>query len=412
MKPEPGPSPTTKSDRRLPRAVFWLGVVSLATDASSEMIYPLLPLFLVSVLGAGQEFVGAIEGAAEALASLLKLVSGRLADRARRKKPLTIFGYGISSTVRPLVGLATAPWMVLAIRLTDRVGKGLRSSPRDALIADATPADRRGRAFGFHRAMDNTGAMIGPAIATALLVWGHLTLRTIFLLAIVPGVVAMIALVGGVRERAREPSPPPSPGAAPDPAALLRAHPRTNERALAPYLAALTLFALGNASDAFLLLRAQALGVAAGLIPALWLLHNAVKAALSTKGGALSDRLGRRRLILCGWVVYGLTYLGFGLAHSAWQIWILFCVYGIYYSLVEGTEKALVVDLVGPSFRGRAFGLYYAVVGLAALPASLGFGWLADHYGALVPFSVSAALALSAAVLLWWRVAEPARPTE
>lgn len=394
-----------KSDKRIPRAVFWLGVVSLATDASSEMIYPLLPLFLVSVLGAGQEFVGAIEGAAEALASLLKLVSGKLADRARRKKPLTVAGYGVSSVVRPLVGLATAPWMVLVIRLLDRVGKGLRSSPRDALIADATPADRRGRAFGFHRAMDNTGAVIGPAIATALLVWGHLTLRATFLLAIVPGMVAMLALLGGVREKAREPEAKKSTATPED--ARDRAVEKKSVRALTPYLAALTLFALGNASDAFLLLRARSLGIAAALIPLLWLLHNAVKAALSTAGGTLSDRLGRRRLIFCGWLVYGISYLGFGLAHAAWQMWILFAVYALYYALVEGTEKALIADLVQPSFRGRAYGYYYAVLGLAALPASLGFGWLADRYGAFTPFMVSAGLALLAALLLWWLVPEP-----
>jgi MFS family permease len=365
----------------------WLGIVSFATDASTEMIYPLLPLFLTSVLHAGAGFVGVIEGAAEATASLLKLVSGRLADRAQRKKPLTVLGYGISSLVRPLTGLAKAPWMVLGIRLADRFGKGVRSSPRDALLADSTPPDRRGRAYGFHSAMDNAGAIVGPAIATALLVWGKLSLGAIFLWSGVPGALAMAALVFGVREPARDSdgksenlntrskfsgadaSRPPG-----DAAAEVAA-----ERRLLRYFGVLALFALGNSSDAFLLLRARQLGVAEWLIPFLWMVHNGVKAALGTLGGSLSDRLGRRRLIIVGWAVYGLAYLGFGWADSAWQMWGLFVVYGLYYALVEGSEKALVADLAPAAHRGRAFGLYYAIVGLVALPASLGFGQLAER---------------------------------
>jgi MFS family permease len=385
---------------RLPRAVVWLGVVSLATDASSDMIYPLLPLFLTNVLGASPQTLGIIEGAAEGTAALLKLISGRLADRARRRKPLTIVGYGISSVVRPLAGLATAAWMILAVRLSDRVGKGIRSSPRDALLADVTAPEHRGRAFGFHRAMDNAGAVVGPALATALLVWGHLSLRTIFFVAAVPGLVAMLALVFGVEEQARELAKVEDAVKVVDGGPI---DPRRDAReapGLGPYLGALALFSLGNASDAFLLLRAQELGVPARFIPLLWLVHNAVKAALSTSGGALSDRLGRRRVIFAGWLLYGLSYLGFGLAGAAWQAWVLFVVYGVYYALVEGSEKALIAELAPRSYRGRAFGWYYAVIGFSALPASFGFGALVQRYGAFVPFTLAAGLAWAAALLL------------
>jgi MFS family permease len=372
-------------------------VVSLATDASSDMIYPLLPMFLAQ-LGASASTLGAIEGAAEAVAALLKMVSGRMADRARRRKPLTIFGYAISSTVRPLAALATAPWHILAVRLADRVGKGIRSSPRDALVADVTPPEQRGRAYGFHRAMDNTGAVIGPLIATALLVWGHLSLRRVFLVAAIPGVLAMLSLFFGVVE--------PEPKAAAAKNAGTEAGHQPNPE-LTRYLVVLTVFSLGNATDAFLLLRSKQLGVPAAWIPTLWMLHNAVKALLSAPLGALSDRLGRRRLILVGWIVYAATYLGFGLATDAWHAWALMAVYGLYYGLNEGTEKALVADLAGAARRGRAFGVYYAVLGLAALPASFGFGVLADRYGARVPFSVAAGLAAAAAVLLAVLVPEP-----
>jgi MFS family permease len=390
----------TKTNNGLPRAVLWLGVVSLATDASSEMIYSLLPMFLTTVLHASAGLLGVIEGLAEATASLLKLVSGRLADRARRRKPLTLLGYGISSLVRPLAGLATAPWMIGVVRVTDRIGKGVRSSPRDALLADATPPEQRGRAFGFHRAMDNTGAVFGPALATALLALGVRSLRTVFLLAAVPGAVALCALGFGVREEPRD-AAPRADGKVDGAAAT--------DGALGRYLVALACFSLGNASDAFLLLRAQQLGVRAALIPILWMLHNATKAALSTTGGALADRWGRRAVIFAGWLIYVVSYLGFGFAGAAWQAWPLFVVYGVYYALVEGSERALVAELAGAGARGRAFGRYHAVIGLTALPASLGFGALADRFGPRVPFTAAAALAAVAALLLA-RVRLPARP--
>jgi MFS family permease len=383
---------------QLPRVVVWLGIVSLLTDVGTELIYPLLPLFLSDVLHARSGFVGAVEGAAETTAALLKLVSGKLADRAARKKPLTVLGYGLSSLVRPLVGLATAPWHVLLTRVADRIGKGVRSSPRDALLADATPPSQRGRAYGFHQALDNAGAIVGPLAATALLAAG-LGLRPLFLLAAVPGALAMAALVLGVREP--PPPPPPLPGAAEQ----VRA--RAGAASLGRYLTAVALFGLGNSSDAFLLLRAQQLGVAVKWIPMLWMAHNGTKAALSTWGGALSDRVGRRRVIAGGWLLYAGTYLAFGFATRAWHVWALFVVYGLYYALTEGTQRALVADLAPGWARGTAFGWYNAVVGVVALPASLGFGALADRFGARVPFTVSAALAAAASLWLALLVRPP-----
>ena len=394
-----------KKKSSLPPVVVWFGIVSLLTDVGTEMIYPLLPLFLTEVLHAPRTFVGAVEGAAEATASLLKLASGRLADRLRRKKPLTVLGYGLSSLVRPFVGLATLPWHVLATRVADRVGKGLRSSPRDALLADATTPETRGRAYGFHQAMDNAGALVGPLAATALLATGVM-LRNVFLLAAVPGALAMCALVFGVRE----------PGSRDDSAAVDKARAsaapidRGAKVSLTKYLAAVALFGLGNSSDAFLLLRAQQCGVAIRWIPMLWMAHNATKAALSTWGGSLSDRVGRRKVIVGGWLLYGVVYLAFGYASWAWQIWALFVVYGVYYSLVEGTEKALVADLAPAGARGRAFGWYNATVGLVALPASLAFGALSDRYGARVPFTVSATLAVAASLWLALLVPPSAAP--
>jgi MFS family permease len=387
---------------KLPRVVVWLGFVSLLTDVGTELIYPLLPLFLSDLLHARREFVGAVEGAAEATAALLKLVSGKLADRAARKKPLTVLGYGLSSLVRPLVGLATAPWHVLLTRVADRVGKGVRSSPRDALLADATPPEQRGRAYGYHQALDNAGAIVGPLAATALLAAG-VGLRSVFLLAAIPGALAMAALVFGVRE----PPPPPPPART---VAGLTA--RARGATLARYLGAVALFGLGNSSDAFLLLRAQQLGVAVKWIPMLWMAHNGTKAALSTWGGALSDRVGRRRVIAAGWALYAVTYLAFGLATQAWQMWALFVVYGVYYALTEGTQRALVADLAPGWARGSAFGWYNAVVGVVALPASLGFGALADRFGAPVPFTVAALLAAAASLWLALLVRPPSPATE
>jgi MFS family permease len=380
-----------KPPRRLPGVVVWLGVVSLLTDIGTEMIYPLLPMFLSDVLHAPRTFIGAVEGAAEMTASLLKLVSGRITDRMQRRKPLTVLGYGLSSLVRPIVGLATHPWHVLATRVADRVGKGLRSSPRDALLADAAPIEIRGRAYGFHQAMDNAGAIFGPVVATLLLYYG-IKLRSVLLLSAIPGAMAMAALIFGVREdRSELPEESRAPAGPVDDA---------TKRSLTRYLVAVVLFGLGNSSDAFLLLRAQQCGVLVRWIPLLWMVHNATKAALSTWAGALSDRVGRRRLIVAGWALYAAVYLAFGLATHAWQMWSLFVAYGVYYALTEGVGKALVADLAPAHARGRAFGWYNAAVGIVALPSSLAFGALADRFGARVPFTASALLALAASLWL------------
>jgi len=390
MAPPPrtsGSEPQPKA--RLPRVVLWLGLVSLLTDVGTEAVYPLLPLFLSDVLHAPRFFIGAVEGVAEAIASLLKLVSGRITDRARRRKPLTVLGYGISSLVRPLVGFAMHPWQVLATRAADRVGKGLRSSPRDALLADAAHASERGRVYGFHQAMDNAGAVVGPLAATLLLA-GGVALRNVFLLSAIPGALAMGALAFGVREEPVVPKGTALPATEPiDP---------TTRKKLMQYLVAIGVFGLGNSSDAFLLLRAVQCGVLVKHIPLLWMAHNVTKAALSTWAGSLSDRYGRRRIIVAGWMLYGLVYLAFGVASAAWQMWALFVAYGIYYALAEGAGKALVADLVPAHARGRAFGWYNATDGLVALPASLSFGAMADRFGPRAPFFVSALLAATGTV--------------
>jgi MFS family permease len=382
----------------LHRTVRSLGLVSLLTDASSEMIYPLLPAFLTGTLRAGPAFLGVVEGLAETVASVLKAVSGGLSDRLPRRKPLVVAGYALSSLVRPLVALATLPAHVLAVRVLDRVGKGVRGAPRDALVAEATPPADRGRAFGFQRAMDHAGAMVGPLLASgAMLVTGDL--RVVFALAAIPAVFAVATLVLGVREEPRPLVPATEKaggGSSPLEPALLR------------YLAVLGVFTLGNSSDAFLLLRAQEAGVALAAIPALWALHHLVKAGASTWGGALSDRAGRRRVIVAGWGVYALAYAGFAAAGSPLAIVALFAFYGLFHALTEGAERALVADLAGEATRGRAFGLFHAVTGAALLPASLLTGALWQRFGASVALGTGAVLAALAALGLLALVPAPA----
>jgi MFS family permease len=368
--------------------VLVLGLVSLLTDISSEMIYPLLPLFLTVTLGAGPAFLGLLEGAAETTAALLKLAAGLASDRLPRRKPLVLAGYTLSSLARPLIALATAPWAVLAIRLADRVGKGIRTAPRDALIADSVPADRRGTAFGFHRAMDHAGALVGPLVATMLLAWFTSDLRVVFWAAAVPGVLAVLIIVTSVREVARR---QPSDGRflGDIPAGRLR-----------NYLLIIFLFTLGNSSDAFLLLRAGSLGVPAGRLPLLWAFFHVSKMLTAVPFGALSDRTGRRRVIIAGWLVYAAAYLGFARATSEWQIWLLFAVYGLFYGLTEGAEKAFLADMVEPARRGSAFGWYNCAVGIGALPASLLFGLVWQQLSPQAAFITGAGLACLAALLL------------
>ncbi|MCZ7624967.1 MAG: MFS transporter [Candidatus Methylomirabilota bacterium] len=390
-------SKPTGSDSRgtgpfgLTRNVVALGLVSLLTDVSSEMIYPLLPLFLTSVLGAGQTFVGLVEGIAESAASLTKLGSGWLSDRLGRRKGLVVVGYALSSVARPLVALALAPWHVLMVRFTDRLGKGLRTPPRDALIAASTDVAIRGRAYGFHRSMDHLGAVGGPALAYGLLLLLDDRLRILFLLAAIPGILSVLILMLRVSEAQAASATAP------------KAMPRTGrpDGQLTRFLLVVTLFTLGNSSDAFLLLRAQEVGVAAIHLPLLWMFFSLVKAATGLPGGILSDLRGPRGAIIAGWLVYALAYLGFGVADQPWQIWVLLGFYGLYFGLTEGGERALIADLVPPERRASAFGLFHACIGIAALPSSLLMGYLYQTFGAGPAFTVGAALAgLSAPLLL------------
>jgi MFS family permease len=375
-----------------------LGTVSLLTDFSSEMIYPLLPAFLAT-LGASGAFLGLIEGTADATAALMKLASGVWSDRAGRRKPLVLLGYGLSSVMRPLISIAQAPLQVLGIRFGDRLGKGLRSSPRDALIAQATPVERRGAAYGFHRAMDHAGALVGPLVAFALLRGAGVSMRTVFALAAIPAVAAMIALLLFVKEQAV---------ARPTPVLSLDLHLRGLPRDLYKYLGLVAVFTLANASDTFLLLRATRTGVPAIYLPLLWALLHAVKSILSTPLGALSDKLGRKRVIVAGWIIYAAAYAGFAFADEAWQVVLLFVVYGSHFGMVEGAEKALVADLAPENSRGSAFGAFHFVVGVASLPASLGFGLIWDRFGHTAAFGASASLAAVAAVGLI--ALHPSRP--
>lgn len=381
---------------RLGRNVLVLAAVSFLTDASSEIIYPLLPIFLTSVLGASASAVGAIEGAAETTSALLKLASGWWSDRVSRRKPLVILGYALASLVRPLIGIAQSATQVLAIRLTDRVGKGIRGAPRDALIAESVHPSIRGRAFGFHRSADHAGAVIGPLIAFALLRWEQIPLRTVFLLAAIPGLLSVIVLMVGVREtpRTAREAAPSAPAATPS----LRAS--GLGRPFWTFFASVLLFTLGNSTDAFLILRANELGVSVALVPVLWAALHVVKSAASVPGGALSDRLGRKPLILAGWAIYAAVYFAFGRATEAWHAWALFLAYGVFFGLTEGTERALVADLVGQQRRGTAFGWYNLAIGIGALPASLLFGVVWDRFGPAAAFDLGAALAVGAAIVL------------
>ena len=379
----------------LDEGVRALGWVSFLTDVASEMIYPLLPSFLTRTLGAGPAVLGLIEGVAESTASVTKVVSGWWSDRTARRKPLVVAGYSIAAVARPLVGLASSWVQVLAIRFTDRVGKGIRTAPRDALIADLVPSGSRGKAFGLQRAMDNAGAMVGPLVASALLYfWIHQE-RTVFLLALAPGLAGVALLIWRVPERARAAARRPSsdaskPAHMPSPFWIV--------------IAIFVLFTLANSTDAFLLLRAQQAGVPLWQVPLLWAFLQGVKAASGVPGGMLSDRFGRAAALILGWLVYAAAYAGFAIVSSAGVLWAVFALYGLFYGLTEGAERALVADLVPAPARGRAFGLFHGAVGIAALPASVLFGLWWKLFGSTAAFGIGAALALlSAAALFLYR---------
>ncbi|MBL9160931.1 MAG: MFS transporter [Verrucomicrobiales bacterium] len=387
--------------RRLPATVWALGWVSFFTDISTEIVYPLLPIFLTVTLGASTAFVGLVEGIAESTASLLKIASGWWSDRVKKRKPLMIAGYGLSALTRPMVALALTGWHVLGARFIDRVGKGIRAAPRDALLAASVPPDQRGAAFGVQRMMDNAGAVVGPLLAWILLQWFTTDYRVLFWVSTVPMIGALGMLIFGAKEQT-----------VPEVAVVDTTQvPLTATPAFKSYLGAVALFTLGNSSDAFLLLRAQSVGVPVSSLPLLWLGLNLVKSASSYPAGVLSDRIGRRGLILGGWCVYGLVYAGFGFATEAWHIWALFLAYGIFYGMTESSERALVADFYPDAQRGRAYGAFHFVTGIASLPASLLMGWLWSVFGPAVAFTTGAFFALAAALWFGFGVRPPRHET-
>ena len=376
----------------LPRPVRLLGWVSLLTDAATEAVYPLLPVFITQVLGGPPVALGIVEGAADATSSVLKVVSGRWSDRIGARKPIVVLGYTLSSLVRPFIAITSTWAHVFLIRVADRVGKGLRGAPRDAMLAALASPGERGRVFGYHWAMDHAGAAVGPLLATVFLYFAPDNYRLLFALTIIPGALAVFTLLrvpeqAPIRTRPLEPLAPLKP---------LEPLPKP----LKKYLLILSVFTLGNSSDAFLLLQLSQSGVPLMGLTALWSAQHAIKALLTMRGGILSDRLGRRALIISGWIIYAIVYAGFAFSQTVFALvgWFLF--YSIYAAAVEGSEKALVTDLTPDSLRATAFGWHAAVQGFGALAAGVFFGLLWQFFGAPVAFLTGASLALVAALFL------------
>jgi MFS family permease len=389
----------------LPRNVWVVTVTSFLTDVSTEMIINLIPLFLANVLGVRTGVIGLIEGLAETTASLLKLYSGWLSDRLGQRKWLTVAGYSLSTLAKPFLYLATSWGGVLAVRLTDRIGKGIRTAPRDALIADSIDNRQRGLAFGLHRAGDTAGAALGLLIALVV-VWlvqgsslllARPTFQLVVLFSVVPAALAVLVLAVGVREVPMGPGPRRR-----SPSLSLRGF----DARFKGFMLIVFLFTLGNSSDAFIILRAQQRGLSVLAVLGMLVTFNLIYALVSGPAGAWSDRIGRRQLIAGGWLVYSLIYLGFALAGTGRQVWLLFGLYGVYYGLTEGIARAMVADLVRPEQRGTAYGVLNGVVGLTALPASLiaGVLWqgvgIWSGFGPSAPFLFGASLALLAVLLL------------
>jgi len=438
MEPEKSAEAATPAPNksRIPRNVVVLGIVSLFTDAASEMIYPLLPIF-VAALGSGPVILGVIEGVAETTASLLKLASGVVSDKLKKRKLLVFIGYSISSLIRPFTSVVSAAWQIIFVRMLDRVGKGIRTAPRDALIASSTPENIRGKAYGFHRAMDHTGAVVGPMLALVtltILILGFgmtdtlRTLRWTFALSLIPGLLAVFTVAVFVREKVdRGPAGRP-----------FRFSLKCFDRNFLAYLAIVVLFTLGNSSDAFLLFRVEDAFHRSGalysfvrtapvlgdmvarfgsaeaqkklvdilFLPLVWAFFHVIKVAFSTPLGALSDRIGRKRSIQIGWGIYAAVYLSFALLDrlpGGWQVaatFVLFAVYALFYAFSEGAEKAFVADVVEPGLCGSAFGMYNFAIGMGALPASIVFGILYKAFGAAAAFGTGAAIAGLSMVLL------------
>jgi MFS family permease len=391
----------------LPRGVWRLGWVSFFTDFASEMVYPLLPLFLTRVLGAGAMSLGVIEGVAEAANSILKIVAGRMSDRSNRRKPLVVFGYSLSSSVRPLMAVAGGWVQVLGLRFIDRLGKGIRGAPRDAMLARLATGANRGRVFGFHRGMDHAGAVAGPMAAALFLFFYPGEYRTLFALTVIPGIIVIVLVATLPRDETIVVDPTKVISVSSSVASVPPLFPRSLRplrsqlpRNLWKALSIIFLFSLGNASDAFLLLRLTDVGVAAVWIPLLWAALHVVKSSSSIYGGRLSDRFGRKRLIVSGWLWYAGIYAGFASVDGAAALVALFIAYGVYFGLTEGAEKALVADLAPAEVQATAFGIYNGLLGVGALASSLAFGWLWTSIGPEVAFATGAAVAVAAAALI------------
>ncbi len=389
--------------RGIPKVVWLLGVASLLNDVSSEAIFPLLPLFIVS-LGGGVRYLGLIEGLADAIAAATKVVAGRLSDRGPRRL-LVVGGYAVPAVARAAVAAALAPWHVLSARVLDRIGKGVRSGPRDALLAESATPGEVGRAFGLQRSMDHLGAAIGPLLASVLVAAGA-SIRMTFAIAGAAGLAAPLLLATRLRDRRTSTSTAPSPWPSPPRRGGEESDPSTSAPAgalpprLRAYIAVAAVFAFSNSTDAFLLLRARDVGISTAAIPLVWFVHHVVKALAGLPGGTLSDRIPRGAVVAAGWGAYALAYVGFAFAGAPWQIVALFAFYALYHGLAEGAERALVADLAPRGLRGRAFGWYYGVVGAAALPAGLLTGALWEWRGAAVALGACASIAALAAVLL------------
>lgn len=382
----------------LSRNALVLGLVSFFTDVSSEMTVKTLPLFLSNVLGVKAEVIGLIEGVADTTATILKMFSGWFSDKVGKRKPLVAMGYTLSAIAKPLLYLANTWPLVLILRFVERVGKGVRSSPKDALIADSTDKNSQGRAFGFNRSMDTLGSMVGLIIAALVVGFGYKglvaltrgTFQTLVLVAIIPAAMSIMLVFGFVKDT----------GAGRRPATAPRLSPKGFDSRFWTFLGIMVVFTLGNSSDAFLILRAQKLGLSIVEIFIMLAMFNFVASALSVPAGILSDRIGRHRVILIGWLVYGLVYLGFAFAHVGWQVWGLYTIYGLYYGATDGVARALVADVVPADKRGTAYGLFNFAVGITALPASVIAGVLWDKVDSSAPFLFGAVLALAAMVAM------------
>jgi MFS family permease len=351
------------------------------------MIYPLLPVFLTSTLGATPAIVGLIEGAADGLASILKLAAGSISDRLPRRKPLIVAGYALAAASRALIAVAGRWPAVLTARLVDRTGKGIRSAPRDAIIADVTPPEQRGRAFGFHRALDHTGAVVGPLLALLFLQVVHVDLRTLFMIAVIPGAIGVVLLMLFLKEVPSERISNPT-----------TEQPSNLPRRFWLAIATIALFSLANSSDAFLILRAHATGVATAMLPALWAAHHVIKSVFSTRAGALSDRGNRRVLLATGWGSYAAIYFAFPFAHSLMAFVTLFVLYAIPFTLSEGAERAWIADIVPAAARGKSYGIYYLANGLCVLAGTALFGAIYERVSPRAAFFTGASLALAASI--------------